>query len=215
MLITPKTLTGEAFLPFGEVIEASAEVENFAINDGYTQRYHNLAKVDVNTGGGQAAMSIFRSTPLSLPIKIEKMERHPLSSQAFMPLSGRHYLVVVAPPVAFAEDRLAGPDGEIKRKPTGASMDAKCGSKARSLNFGTGLHSGRKSLAEEKTVSSVVVRHSWYGRDIAGRITTSPRNPGGTDELKPGPGTIMATGVTYGWQPLQPAPPVPPPEARP
>jgi ureidoglycolate lyase len=97
MLITPKTLTAAAFLPFGEVIEASTEVENFSINDGYTQRYHNLAKVDVNAKSGQAGMSIFRSTPLARPIAIKMMERHPLASQAFMPLGNEPYLVVVAP----------------------------------------------------------------------------------------------------------------------
>lgn len=107
-------LTSAAFSLFGDVVEVAENATGTKINDGYTLRYHDLANVDVSAQGGRALVSIFRSTPLSLPIKIEKMERHPLSSQAFMPLSGRHYLVVVAPPGAFDETGikafLAGPN---------------------------------------------------------------------------------------------------------
>lgn len=107
-------LTSAAFSPFGDVIEVNADSMGMEINDGHTLRYHNLANVDVAAEGGRALMSVFRSTPLELPIMIEKMERHPLSSQAFMPLSGRPYLVVVAAAGEFDESGikafLAGPD---------------------------------------------------------------------------------------------------------
>jgi len=52
--------------------------------------------VDVSTDGGAPIISLFRSTPLpKLVLRI--MERHPVGSQAFMPLNGRPYLVAVAP----------------------------------------------------------------------------------------------------------------------
>jgi len=97
LLIKPKKLTSELFKKFGDVIEVSEQSENFAINDGFTQRYHDLANVDVNENNGRTLINIFRSVPLSNPIVLESMERHPLSSQAFMPLGHKPYLVVVAP----------------------------------------------------------------------------------------------------------------------
>lgn len=89
-------LTAEAFRPFGDVIEASESVRHFSINDGFAERYHDLASIDVERGGGRTILSIFKALPRSLPMQLVLLERHPLGSQAFMPLSGLPYLVVVA-----------------------------------------------------------------------------------------------------------------------
>lgn len=97
MLVKPKPLTQAAFASFGDVIEVSEQANHYPINDGHTERYHDLAQVDVSNNGGRTLINIFRSTPLETPIAIKMMERHPLSSQAFMPLSDEPYLVVVAP----------------------------------------------------------------------------------------------------------------------
>ena len=97
MMIKPEPLTTAAFEPFGDVIEAGDDVHHFPINDGYTERFHDLANVDVMEKGGRAIINIFHSSPLKQPIAVKMMERHPLSSQAFMPLDNRPYLVVVAP----------------------------------------------------------------------------------------------------------------------
>jgi len=100
-ILTPKRLTKDAFSAFGDVIEASSDVKNFSINDGFTQRYHDLAKVDVKDEDGFPIVNIFRSTPLAQPITIKMMERHPLGSQAFIPMGDNPYLVVVAPAGEF------------------------------------------------------------------------------------------------------------------
>lgn len=89
-------LTREAFAPFGDVIEASDAAQHFTINGGNTERYHDLAKVEPGANG-RSIVSIFRGQPRALPFTVEMMERHPLGSQAFVPLSGAPYLVVVAP----------------------------------------------------------------------------------------------------------------------
>ena len=87
-------LTKAAFAPFGDVI-SKAESDHFMINGGSTRRFHDLAKVEI-LGGGHPLINIFEATPLEYPLSIKMVERHPLGSQAFIPLQGRPYLVVVA-----------------------------------------------------------------------------------------------------------------------
>ncbi|RDK04720.1 ureidoglycolate lyase [Paraburkholderia lacunae] len=93
-------LTRAAFAPFGDVIELDG-ARHFAINGGTTERYHDLAEVDVTENGGRPLLSLFRAQPRTLPVEIAMMERHPLGSQAFVPLTTRRYLVVVAPAGEF------------------------------------------------------------------------------------------------------------------
>lgn len=95
--LAPKPLTAAGFAPFGEVIEADPARAR-AINYGWTTRYDDLARLDVE--GGRAIVSLFRSKPLD-PAVLKVFERHPLGSQAFVPLSGRPFLVAVAPPGDF------------------------------------------------------------------------------------------------------------------
>jgi ureidoglycolate lyase len=98
--VKPIPLTAEAFAPFGELISVAAGVESYPINYGATTRFNALGRVDAGAEGGAPILSIFRTSPLPrLVLKI--MERHPLGSQAFMPLNGRPYLVAVAPRGAF------------------------------------------------------------------------------------------------------------------
>lgn len=106
MQLIAQPLTAQAFAPYGEVIEVRENVKHYPINYGHTERYHDLATIDVSTEGGKAIVSLFRSQPLALPIAIRLLERHPLGSQAFMPLSGHPYLVVVAQAGEFALDTL-------------------------------------------------------------------------------------------------------------
>ena len=92
--LTIETLTQEAFAPFGQVIETEG-AESYFINEGTTTRFHRLATVDEGDGG-RAIISMFRGTPRPQPIAITMLERHPLASQAFMPLSNDDWLIVVA-----------------------------------------------------------------------------------------------------------------------
>lgn len=89
-------LTRVAFAPFGDVIELVG-ARHFPINGGTTERYHDLASVDVCADGGRPLINLFRAQPRTLPVEIDMMERHPHSSQAFVPLADVRYLVVVAP----------------------------------------------------------------------------------------------------------------------
>jgi len=96
LTLTVAPLTREAFAPFGELIEASDAVQHFTINAGNTERYHDLANIEPGADG-RVIVSIFRGQPRTLPFTVQMMERHPKASQAFIPMSGKPYLVVVAP----------------------------------------------------------------------------------------------------------------------
>ena len=94
--VSVEPLTAEAFKAFGDVIEASNSAQRFTINQGFAERFHQLAHVDVTQDGGQPAISIFKAKARPLPLQLSVLEKHPFGSQAFMPLSGDAYLVVVA-----------------------------------------------------------------------------------------------------------------------
>ncbi len=96
--IKAEELTSEGFAAFGDVI-ARDPGASVAINGGDVLRHHDLAKVDVMADGGRPVISIFQVLkPATLPFRLRLMERHLLSSQAFVPLAGSTYLVAVAPP---------------------------------------------------------------------------------------------------------------------
>lgn len=93
-MIRAKPLTKVDFAPFGEVIEPGPSP--VMINGGTTERHHDLAKVQLHGDDPRPLINIFRGQPFTPPLNIRMMERHPLGSQAFMPLSDAPYLVVVA-----------------------------------------------------------------------------------------------------------------------
>lgn len=95
MKLDIKPLTKEAFAAYGDVIETAGS-DHFPINNGSTRRYHDLAKVEL-LKDGHALINIFQATPLDYPLSVKLVERHPFGSQAFIPLSGQPYLVLVAP----------------------------------------------------------------------------------------------------------------------
>ncbi|HAU42289.1 MAG TPA: ureidoglycolate lyase [Gammaproteobacteria bacterium] len=93
--LTPQPLTAEAFAAFGDVIEARSDTV-ININQGTSQRFHDLARVDVAFGEGYPLVNIFRASPYPEPLTLSMMEKHPLGSQLFMPLQQHAYLVAVA-----------------------------------------------------------------------------------------------------------------------
>jgi len=86
-------LTVAAFRPFGDVVQATG-APDLMINGGRCGRYNDLARLSF--GSGQAGISIFRSDAVPVPYRLELIERHPIGSQAFLPMTDAPYLVVVA-----------------------------------------------------------------------------------------------------------------------
>lgn len=93
-LIQARLLTKAAFRQFGDVIDKDCE-EKFSINKGKCIRHHDLAKIELSGENAKAIISIFEGQPYALPHKLDLVERHPLGSQAFVPMHDRPFLVIV------------------------------------------------------------------------------------------------------------------------
>ncbi|AVX02683.1 ureidoglycolate lyase [Maritalea myrionectae] len=91
-----KPLSIEAFAPFGEVIDLD-KAEHFPINNGMCTRYNDLATVELGGVEPRPLVNIFRGKPYDIPLHLKMVERHPLGSQAFIPMTKRPFLVIVAP----------------------------------------------------------------------------------------------------------------------
>ncbi|MBD1549226.1 ureidoglycolate lyase [Roseibium aggregatum] len=89
-------LTADAFAPFGEILEAAGEPDKL-INQGLCGRYHDLATLDFTGEDARAGVSLFLSQKRTLPYALDMVERHPLGSQAFLPMTQEPFLVVVCP----------------------------------------------------------------------------------------------------------------------
>ena len=99
-ILIPEPLSAERFAPFGDVI-SSGSARGDSMNEARFDRFSDLAAVDVD---GRVSVSIVRSrSPTSLPYHFDRVERHPLGSQAFIPLSNFAFIVVVAPPAESVE----------------------------------------------------------------------------------------------------------------
>ena len=105
-------LTKEAFSPFGDVVEIEG-AQHFTINQGFAERFNNLANIDVNAEGGEVNISIFTTIARPKPIAITLMECHPLGTQLFYPLQNEDWLVLVCDdPLREASYRLFQASGK-------------------------------------------------------------------------------------------------------
>lgn len=94
--LKPEPLTRERFAPYGDVVEGALDGPS-VMNEARFQRFDDLCDVDL--GDGDVSISIARCrAPTVLPLRVDRVERHPLGSQAFVPLKPCRMVVVVAPP---------------------------------------------------------------------------------------------------------------------
>ena len=94
--IKPKIINKKNFSKFGQIIDTSKK-SYFRINNGFAKRYDNLIKINTSTKKGKTIASIFSAKKRLFPMKIDMMEKHPLGSQAFIPMKETTFLAFVAP----------------------------------------------------------------------------------------------------------------------
>ena len=92
--IPTEPLSALAFAPYGDVLDATGTPDRM-INAGLCARFHDRARIDI--ADGRAGLSVFDAVARSLPYAFDLVERHPLGSQAFVPMTQAPFLVIVAP----------------------------------------------------------------------------------------------------------------------
>ena len=95
-IIKPIPITKENFKKFGDMI-TTANIKPLEINNGYAKRYDGIANLNTKKNNGESTISIFSASKRTFPMKIDMMEKHPLGSQAFIPMNDTTFLVLVAP----------------------------------------------------------------------------------------------------------------------
>ena len=101
-IIKPIKITRKNFAIYGDLI-SSEDINPIDINAGYAKRFDNLANINTSKDKGKTIVSIFSSLKRVFPMKIGMMEKHPLGSQAFMPMKETTFLCFVAPVGQFPE----------------------------------------------------------------------------------------------------------------
>ena len=96
IIIKPKKITRKNFQKFGDLISVK-KTKPININNGYAKRFDNLCRINTSSKKGKTIMSIFSSKKRKFPMNIKMMEKHPLGSQAFVPMNEATFLVFVAP----------------------------------------------------------------------------------------------------------------------
>ena len=94
--VNPKPITKENISKFGDMITTD-DIKPLEINNGYAKRFDGIANLNTSKDNGETTICIFSALKRSFPMKIDMMEKHPLGSQAFVPMKETTFLVFVAP----------------------------------------------------------------------------------------------------------------------
>ena len=95
-IFKPVKISKENFSNYGDLISTN-NVKPIDINNGYAKRFDDLANINTSKDQGKTIVSIFSALKRNFPMKIDMMEKHPLGSQAFIPMKETTFLVLVAP----------------------------------------------------------------------------------------------------------------------
>ena len=95
-IIKPVKISRSNFSSYGDLISTD-DINPVNINEGYAKRFDNLANLDTSKDSGKTIVSIFSALKRTFPMKIHMMEKHPLGTQAFIPMKETTFLAFVAP----------------------------------------------------------------------------------------------------------------------
>lgn len=93
-------LSVDAYRAYGDVISARDDIAPRSANMGTAKRFNSVAEcLNLRPGKAQPNLCVFHCSPqVSAPqttFTIKLLEKHPLSTQAFIPMQADRFLVVV------------------------------------------------------------------------------------------------------------------------
>jgi len=120
-IIKPIIITRKNFAAYGDLI-SSDNIRPIDINAGYAKRFDDLANINTSRDEGKTIVSIFSALKRTFPMRIDMMEKHPLGSQAFIPMKETTFIAFVAPPgdkpeISKIESFVVSPEIGINYKP--------------------------------------------------------------------------------------------------
>ena len=95
-IVKPIPITKENLSEYGDMI-STKDIKPLEINNGYAKRYDGVANLNTSKDNGETTISIFSALKRNFPMKIDMMEKHPLGSQAFIPMKETSFFTFVAP----------------------------------------------------------------------------------------------------------------------
>ncbi len=110
-MVRVEPLSAAAFAPFGDVVAADLLAEaaaGKAANQGSATRFDFAATLESSRAGAKPNLAVFRAEGRELPFRLRLLERHPCSTQAFLPLVCTRFLICVAPTAADGLPDLTG-----------------------------------------------------------------------------------------------------------
>jgi ureidoglycolate lyase len=125
-IVRAEPLLAESFAGFGEVVGTTGVDDGRLVNLETARRFDHAARLENVRTAARPNLAFFHCSPVTLPFRITMLERHPHSTQAFLPLAVARWLVCVA---------LDGPDG----RPELGSLRAFIAAPGMGVNFRRGL----------------------------------------------------------------------------
>jgi len=89
-------ITKHNFSKYGQLI-STENIKSQDINNETTQSFYDLVNIEIFGENKESRVNIFKSIKRDFPLEINMLEKHPLSSQTFIPLQKTNFIVVVAP----------------------------------------------------------------------------------------------------------------------
>lgn len=122
--LAARPLAPASYAPYGRVVMAAPAGEGGRpANQGTARRFDRLAALENERSSATSNVCVFRCSPcLTWPLEVALLEKHPRSTQLFVPMNARRYLVIVAlgadaPDLATLAAFVAGPAQGITYHP--------------------------------------------------------------------------------------------------
>lgn len=93
--LSVQPLSIEAYAPYGQVLGAR-DTPGRGANQGTARVWDRLVDLENLREPARLNASVFRCQPRQGPLQLTLLERHPFSTQLFVPMSAARFLVVVA-----------------------------------------------------------------------------------------------------------------------